>query len=131
MLEALIGLCVLLLVVNLVVRDRIEYRISKLRTELMALRAEERRLGDRHKEVERLSAQIEEALDRAQRRGRSARQENEEMAYGLGRLYQTVLKVELSDEELRPPPPDPDEADEADEAQAEKAEGADEADETG
>ena len=56
MLEALIGLCVLLLVVNLVVRDRIEYRISKLRTELMALRAEERRLGDRHKEVDRLSA---------------------------------------------------------------------------
>jgi len=111
LLEALIGLCVLLLVVNLVVRDRIEYRISKLRTELMALRAEERRLADRHKEVDRLSAQIEEALGRAERRERSARQENEEMAFGLSRLYQAVLKIELSEEELRPPPSDSDTGD--------------------
>lgn len=118
MLEALIGLCVLLLVVNLVVRDRIEYRISKLRTELMALRAEERRLGDRHKEVDRLSAQIEEALGRAERRQRSARQENEEMAFGLSRLYQAVLKVELSEEELRPPPSDSDTEDGAEDMRA-------------
>lgn len=113
MLEVLIGLCVFLLVANLVVRDRIEYRISKLRTELMALRAEDRRLGDRHKEVDRLAAQTEEALDRAGRRGHSACQENEEMAYALRRLYQKVINVELSDEELRPPSPDSGEVNEA------------------
>ena len=59
---------VLLLIAALVVRDQTEFRISQLRSELIALRNEEKRLSERRDEIELMVAQIGDALMRADRR---------------------------------------------------------------
>ncbi len=59
---------VLLLIAALVVRDQTEFRISQLRSELLALRNEEKRLSERRDEIELMVAQIGDALMRADRR---------------------------------------------------------------
>jgi len=59
---------VLLLIAALVVRDQTEFRVSQLRSELVALRNEEKRLSERRDEIELMVAQIGDALMRADRR---------------------------------------------------------------
>ena len=66
--QIFLGVGILLVVVCLVVRDRTEYRISRLRAELLALRTEEKRQADVRDEVELMIAQAGEALMRGDRR---------------------------------------------------------------
>lgn len=68
MLEVLLIGGVGLIVINLVVRDQTQVRIIGLRTELLGLRSEEKRLSERRDEVELMVAQIADALMRADRR---------------------------------------------------------------
>jgi len=68
MLEVLLIGGVGLIVINLVVRDQTQFRISRLRAETLALRSEEKRLSERRDEVELMVAQIADALMRADRR---------------------------------------------------------------
>ena len=71
MLEGLLIGGVALIVANLVVRDQTQFRISRLRAELLGLRSEEKRLSERRDEVELMVAQIADALMRADRRKQS------------------------------------------------------------
>ncbi|MBT6143789.1 MAG: hypothetical protein HOH74_00090 [Gemmatimonadetes bacterium] len=71
MMEALLIGGVALIIVNLVVRDQTQFRISRLRAELLGLRSEEKRLAERRDEVELMVAQIADALMRADRRRQS------------------------------------------------------------
>ncbi len=64
----LIVAAVLLVIAALVVRDQTEFRISQLRSELIALGNEEKRLSERRDEIELMVAQIGDALMRADRR---------------------------------------------------------------
>ena len=68
MLEGLLIGGVALIIINLVVRDQTEFRLSQLRTELLALNSEEKRLAERRDEVDLMVAQIGDALMRADRR---------------------------------------------------------------
>lgn len=74
MLEALIIGGVALIIANLIVRDQTQFRISRLRSELMGLNSEEKRLSERRDEVELMVAQIGDALMRADRRRKSLEQ---------------------------------------------------------
>jgi hypothetical protein len=71
MLEGLLIGGVALIIINLVVRDQTQFRLTRLRTELLGLRSEERRVADRRDEVELMVAQIADALMRADRRRQS------------------------------------------------------------
>ncbi|SVE30151.1 uncharacterized protein METZ01_LOCUS483005 [marine metagenome] len=64
MLEGLLIGGVALIILNLIVRDQTEFRLSRLRSDLLALNSEEKRRD----EVELMVAQIGEALMRADRR---------------------------------------------------------------
>ncbi len=66
--QIFLGIGIFLVVVCLIVRDRTEYRISRLRAELMSLRTEEKRQADVRDEVELMIAQAGEALMRGDRR---------------------------------------------------------------
>ena len=66
--QIFLGIGIFLVVVCLVVRDRTEYRVSRLRAELMALRTDEKRQADARDEVELMIAQAGEALMRGDRR---------------------------------------------------------------
>lgn len=71
MFEGLLIGGVALIIINLVVRDQTQFRISRLRAELLGLRSEEKRLAERRDEVELMVAQIADALMRADRRRQS------------------------------------------------------------
>lgn len=71
MFEGLLIGGVALIIINLIVRDQTQFRISRLRSELLGLRSEEKRLAERRDEVELMVAQIADALMRADRRRQS------------------------------------------------------------
>jgi len=71
LLEILLVLGVLLTIVDLIVRDQTQFRLVRLRGELLGLRSEEKRLSERRKEVELMVAQIGDALMRTERRRHS------------------------------------------------------------
>tara|TARA_B100000686_G_scaffold112876_1_gene120525 strand:- start:1158 stop:1484 length:327 start_codon:yes stop_codon:yes gene_type:complete len=54
---------VLLLIAALVIRDQTQFRISQLRSELMGLRNEEKRLSERRDEIELMVAQVGDGPD--------------------------------------------------------------------
>ena len=85
-LHFLIGIGAILIIVALVVRDRTEYRIQKLKAELMALRTDEKRQGDMREDVELTVAQATEALLRADRRNNSMRKGCEAVSALLDQL---------------------------------------------
>ena len=72
-LAAVLGIGAVLVIICLVVRDRTESRIQKMRAELMALRKDERRHTELREEIETTCAQATEALMRADRRCNSLR----------------------------------------------------------
>ena len=72
-LHVLIGIGAIMIIVCLVVRDRTEYRIEKLKRELRALLMDEKRQADMRKDIEQNVAQASEALLRADRRNNSMR----------------------------------------------------------
>ncbi|MFH1566894.1 MAG: hypothetical protein ABIL09_02770 [Gemmatimonadota bacterium] len=86
MLELLLAAGVLLTIIDLIVRDQTQYRVARLKTELLALRSEEKRLAERRDEVELMVAQIGDALMRADRRRNSAAKASEEVGAMLDEL---------------------------------------------
>ena len=83
----LLTLLVVLIIVCLVVRDRNELSLSKMRADLLSLRTEEKRMEDTRVEVEQLVRWFSETLNRASSRQRTAEQycrELEEMLEETG-----------------------------------------------
>ena len=72
-LHFLIGIGAILIISCLVVRDRTEDRMQKLKTEFLALRTDEKRQADMREDIELTVAQATEALMRADRRNNSMR----------------------------------------------------------
>ena len=70
-LHFLIGIGAILIISCLVVRDRTEDRMQKLKTEFLALRTDEKRQADMREDNELTVAQATEALMRADRRNNS------------------------------------------------------------
>ena len=68
-----IGAGIILVIACLIVRDRTEYEITRLRTECMALRNDEKRQLDTRNDIELMVAQANNALMRADRRCNSLR----------------------------------------------------------
>ena len=68
MLEGLLIGGVALIIVNLVIRDQTQFRLGRLRSDLLALRSEDKRLAERREEVELMVAQIGDSMMRADRR---------------------------------------------------------------
>ena len=81
---------VLLLIAALVVRDQTEFRVSQLRSELVALNNEEKRLSERRDEIELMVAQIGDALMRVDRRTASIDKGGEELTEILAVLDSSV-----------------------------------------
>ena len=79
LLEILLVVGIALTIATLIVRDRTEFRLSRLRAELMALRAEEQRLADLRNEIEIMVAQVGDALMRVERCFQSVEKSNEEL----------------------------------------------------
>ena len=90
----LVVACILLLIAALVVRDQTEFRITQLRSELLALRNEERRLSERRDEIELMVAQIGDALMRADRRSNSIDKGLEQVSEILEALGASVSQTE-------------------------------------
>ncbi|MFT5085700.1 MAG: myosin heavy subunit [Candidatus Latescibacterota bacterium] len=80
MTSLLITAVVVLVITCLVVRDQTEFKLGKLRTELLGLRSEEKRLEETRTEVEQLVRGVGEELNRADTRQRTAEQNNRELA---------------------------------------------------
>ena len=59
---------IILVIACLIVRDRTEYEITRLRAECMALRNDEKRQVDMRNDIELMIAQANDALMRADRR---------------------------------------------------------------
>ena len=72
-LHVLIGIGAIMIIACLVVRDRTEYRIEKLKRELRALLMDEKQQADIRKDIEQNVAQASAALLRADRRNNSMR----------------------------------------------------------
>ena len=68
-----IGAGIILVIACLIVRDRTEYEITRLRAECMALRNDEKRQSDTRNDIELMVAQANDALMRADRRCNSLR----------------------------------------------------------
>lgn len=94
MLEGLLIGGVALIIVNLIVRDQTQYRIGRLRTELLGLRSEEKRLSERRDEVELMVAQVGDALVRADRRRLALEKGCEAMAG----LLEAARRLQTGDE---------------------------------
>ena len=90
LLEGLLGGGVVLIIVNLIVRDQTQFRLSRLRSELMALRSEEKRMSDHREEVELMVAQIGDALMRADRRRVALEKGANQLTENLEALYEEV-----------------------------------------
>jgi len=69
-----IGAGIILVIACLIVRDRTEYEITRLRAECMALRNDEKRQSDTRNDIELMVAQANDALMRADRRRNSTAQ---------------------------------------------------------
>jgi hypothetical protein len=88
-----VAIGIVLVIVALVVRDQTEYRLNRLRGELLALRNEEQRLNEESNDLERMIAQTRDALMRANDRQRGAQKAHEEVIEMLADLGLTVDPV--------------------------------------
>ena len=68
MIGLLLAVDIVLTIAALVVRDQTRFKLSRLRTELLALRSEEQRLGEEGEELQQMIAQVGEAVLRADHR---------------------------------------------------------------
>ena len=78
-------------------RDRTEYRLSRLRADLLALRSEEQRLADMRNEIEIMVAQIGDSLMRVERRYQSIGKTNEELDKMLEPLRSSIKGEQTGD----------------------------------
>ncbi len=97
MLEGLLIGGVALIIINLVVRDQTEFRLSRLRSDLLALNSEEKRFAERRDEVELMVAQIGDALMRADRRRVSLEKGSSQLA-GQLESVQAMTNTKVNDE---------------------------------
>jgi len=81
-----ITLVVVLVITCLVVRDQSEFKLGKLRSELLGLRSEEKRLEEARTEIEQLVRWVGEALNRADTRQRTAERDGRELTGILDRM---------------------------------------------
>lgn len=81
-----LAVAIVLVIATLVVRDQTEFKLSRLRAELMALRSEEQRLAEEHTELERMVAQTGDALMRADHRHREINRATQELVDVLSTL---------------------------------------------
>ena len=81
-----LAVAIVLVIVALVVRDQTEFRLSRMRADLLALRSEEQRLGMERSEIERMVAQTGEATMRADNRQRNLDQQFKELVEILKQL---------------------------------------------
>ena len=98
LLEILLVAGVLLTILDLIVRDQTQYRLARLRSELLALRSEEKRLAERRQEVDQMVAQIGEALMRSDRRANSIEKGSATVGELLEKLDQIAQGRDGSDE---------------------------------
>ena len=89
---------IVLVIVALVIRDQTEFKLGRLRAQLMGLRSEEQRLNEERKELERMVAQAGDSLMRADQRQRSAQKTRKELVELM-----EDLGVELELEDLVKP----------------------------
>jgi len=99
MLATLLVFGVVLLIICLIARDQTEYRLSRLRSEFMFLRSEEKRLAERRDEVELMVSQIDDGLLRAERRHVAIEQSADAMGDLLEKLQEGVEAEGLGEEE--------------------------------
>ena len=85
---------VVLIIVCLIVRDQTQFRLSRLRSEVLALRSEEKRLSERRDEIELMVAQIGDAVMRADRRCN----EIEKGCTELGEMLESFSAVQTEEE---------------------------------
>lgn len=95
MIVGLLLSAIFLIVVCLVARNQTEYRLTQLRSQLLALRSEEKRLAQEHEELEQMISQIGETLARGERRRQSLRDYDQELIDLLQELHQEVRGEEL------------------------------------
>lgn len=84
------GACLLMVIVCLIVREQTEGRIRQLRAHVLGLRTEEKRLAERHSQLEEMEAQIREAMLRTERQEAIYEQEFAAAAAKLDQLYVRV-----------------------------------------
>jgi hypothetical protein len=70
----LLTLVIIFAIACLVVREQTEFRLSKMRADLLGLRTEEKRMEDTRTEVEQMVRWFGETLNRATSRQRTAEQ---------------------------------------------------------
>jgi len=87
-LESLLVLGVLMTIVDLIVRDQTQFRLGQLRSELVALRSEEKRLAEQRQEVDLMVAQVGDALMRAERRRQAVEKGAAKVTEALEKLDQ-------------------------------------------
>jgi len=93
---------IVLTIAALIVRDQTELKLSRLRAELLALRSEEQRLGEDRTELERMIAQIGDALMRAERRRKAMEQSAQELIGLLEDLGAEVDETPQSGTDILP-----------------------------
>jgi len=81
-----LAVAIVLVIVALVVRDQTEFKLSRLRAEILALRSEEQRLGEERTDLERMVAQTGEALMRGDHRQRAVDKQFKELVEVLQKL---------------------------------------------
>ena len=100
-----LALAIAMMTATLVARDQTEYRLSRLRSELISLRAEEKRLNEERQDLDRIVAQIVDALERAKARQVAAEEGSQRIIQALAAMG---VQVDVSSDAQTPvPPPTP------------------------
>lgn len=81
-----IAIVIALLITCLVVRDQTEFKLGKMRSDLLGLRTEEKRVEEARTEVEQMVRWVGEALNRADKRQRTAEQDGRALENILNRM---------------------------------------------
>lgn len=82
----LLTLMVVLVVACLAVRDQTEFKLNKMRADLLGLRTEVQRMDEMRVEAEQISRWVSEALNRSASRQRKAEQYCRELEDMLGEM---------------------------------------------
>jgi len=102
MIGVFLAIAIVLVIVALVIRDQTEVKLSQMRAQLMALRSEEKRLGEERVELEQLIAQTGEALMRADSRQREAEEAHKALAALMDKMGGEDDEGEVEDEDEEP-----------------------------
>lgn len=104
MIGVFLAIAIVLVIVALVIRDQTEVKLSQMRAQFMALRSEEKRLGEERTELERLIAQTGDALLRADSRQRDAEDAHQELVALLDKMGEDDEEGAEGDAEIRVAP---------------------------